>query len=158
VISRSGRSRSRGSRAYRTIPGFRPFRAENTPPDGFPDVPRASSSGRHESQAGMNRRIAASALSPALAHGRGCPAHGGVKPDRRPAAALERFAAAQPVPALAARGCQSAHAPASHHAGCTRPIPSSHLCDRARGFHRTRRRTSETEGAPDLPDGLVVAR
>ena len=45
------------------------------------------------------------------ADGRGVPGHGGIKPDRQRAAALERFVIGWPVAGLVGGGCRSAHAP-----------------------------------------------
>ncbi len=65
-----------------------------------------------------------------LAGRRGLPGHGGIKPDRQRAPALERFITCGPVPGLAGGGCRSAHAaqlPRRVH----KMTPSCDLCDRA---------------------------
>ena len=77
-------------------------------------------------QAELDGGIAVVGLPPALAGGRGLPAHRGVEPDRQRAPALECGAVGGPVPGLVGRRCGSAHA--------ERLPPRTHEMNPLRGF------------------------
>jgi hypothetical protein len=81
-------------------------------------------------QAGLDCGIAVVGLSAALAGRRGMPGHGGIEPERKRAAALQRFIVGWPVPGLGGGECGSAHAtqlPRWVH----NMNPSRDLCNRA---------------------------
>ncbi len=61
-------------------------------------------------QAGLDRGIAIVRLPATFCGGPRLPDHGGIKPDRQRAAALERLVVVRQVPGLVGGGCRSAHA------------------------------------------------
>ena len=109
----------------RLVPPCLRVRRENSPPDCF-----------------LIRLATVVGLSATLAGGRSVPGHGGIKPDRQRAAALERFIVGGPVPGLVGWGCGSAHAAQLPH-WIQEMNPLQDLCNRASAWHSESRLTPQ---------------
>ena len=96
---------------------------------GFPWFSRSGSSVLHPCSSFVFLTTVVG-LAAALACRRSLPDHGGIKPDRQRAAALERFVVGGPVPGLVGGACGFAHAAQLPH-WIHEMNPSRVLCNRA---------------------------